>query len=381
VPSEIEGTFFEVRQNMRFHWISFLLLSLIFSSRINAECKNFNFATGPVNLIDNDIGLPVISIKINGVITQAIVDTGSTNIVIDRRLIKSTDMDAQFLEINDFEIGYMKIKNWTAEIKDFSKIFDGKEKYGAIIGMQLLKCKIIIIDNDNKTMSISESNNNENDLHLNKVSIYYNNDDKLPYIFDKNGRSKYLIDTGDDGSLSLVFNSKFNNRHFSDVKTTGINGSTINKIYSLEHNNLTQLSGNRVVVTNIESENYRKIWQNGSIGFGYLLRYNFRLDFFNNIFSFTKRKNFQIDKRNTVGVQLSLNYNSGFSIDHVMKGSPAEKAGLHEGDLICGWDRMHVVSDKDRGELYKNIYEHVGEHMLIYLCNGKTYRIKRRYFY
>ncbi|WP_206244632.1 retropepsin-like aspartic protease [Novosphingobium terrae] len=185
-----------------------------------------------------------------------------------------------------------------------------------------------------------------------------------------------MIDTGDSGSLSIyrsVLGADAPHWRVTDLESVGFGGG-----YTTDYVRLNGISwgGNRLgnVPTTIDG---KAIGGSGSgrIGMEMLERYNLFIDGPNGRLLLTPRSRRPSPPVvSNMGIQGDMT-DQGWQVTHVMRHSPAQAIGLHDGDRICAVDDQAMTAKSliPRGR--------DGSVMHLSLCDGRKIVLKRRNFY
>lgn len=299
---------------------------------------------------------------------------------------KGEYVEGYISENNIFEIKGIKDNNFEllllteGEINLISKL---GIPINGIVGYSFFKNFIVEVNYQNKKIILYK---NFDDLSKKKVIPYEKKKIKLindkPYINlnlklqNYNDEVKLLMDTGLSDGLWLFENDSINcsNTFYVDVLGTGLGGDVIGKKSRIKRLSISNFILNDALVAYPDEEAYSQLniikGRNGSLGGEIFKRFNWIFDYinedvyfrpnkyFNDKFNYnmsgieimhglvqwiikdtksfisTNNNNFNENNFNNVKFNYKYELKPIFEIYSVRKDSPADKAGLKEGDLI-----------------------------------------------
>ena len=196
-----------------------------------------------------------------------------------------------------------------------------------------------------------------------------------------NGRQIALamIDTGSDDAVFLtqVTADQIGFRPLTDVAALGVGGAVVQPLGQLDD---VAIGSSRAAGVYATSGDGSWLGQpiEAMIGMGFLQRYNMVVDVPAGRMQLTKRVTpVPPMPKSTSGVQ-GMYANGSLKIMHVMKGSPAETAGLKKGDQICtlnGKPMSQQLADSHWGRSFP------GTQYSITLCDGRSRSLTTSAFY
>lgn len=406
------------KQRINFRLINNLI---VIPLEINGKKLSFILDSGVsktilFNITENDI------IGLNNVEKVALQGLGNGESVA-ALLSKNNKLSLKGLFSNNETI-YVILKNY----------FDLSSKMGitihGIIGYNLLENFITKINYKTKKIDFYQPENFKFrncrkcevfPLNFHRKKPYINAQVQLDTIGNQLTEVKLLVDSGGSDAIWLFEHTKVNiktpNLFFNDILGEGLSGAIYgnrSRIPKLKLNSFVIEKPTVSFLDSLSTKNARSyIQRNGSIGAGILNRFKVWLDYpnqrlllkkngsfkksFNYNMSgldvvyngkqlikeeetktFTDGYNRQVDGNNSVSFITSFSYKfkPSFKIKHVIKGSPAERAGLKKGDIIIRLNNK-PAHDYTLGSIIQKFQEKDGKKIFITIeRNGKIMKFQ-----
>jgi hypothetical protein len=342
-------------------------------------------------------------IRIDGQKVTALLDTGASESMIDLDLAKRLGLkqvrEASVADINGVKATQPVFGNslivagnrsvvgarlWGADLSGLRQNGFGAE---FIIGMDILQAGGLILDLSNHRMRFVESgialDNADTTLPLElstdgkKVGVKVKLDTLPEQIL--------FLDTGKDGGV-LLREEKFlavtSGRPTSTLLTNGLNSSALQAVAMIKESSLNGIAiRNMLVSAMVKNGNDPHAEYNGILGIGVVGQYDSSFDFRAGTWSIKSRKSYlPPDPRTAIGLQV-LPSDNGLKIEHVMPGSPAERAGLVVGDQICMIDGKDALQDFSERMVLRVSQAVPGLNKTYQLCSGKVHQLVTAEFY
>ena len=338
----------------------------------------------------------IINVKLNGEDVSALLDTGSPNgVTISKEwaerhglaLVRIEDYDiainngaAPFTaQIKDITIGAYHQNGGSVSVMDLSKFSQvgNNHDFDMIIGLAAIKKLVTEINFDKSQIRfLLRSTPPENGIKIKTPIDLIKTRITGDFSINDSRIGKFIIDTGSTESIEITASYLNNIKAIHDK--TDLVVYDVFGIHIYDYFRAAQVAWGDVKFSNVptivESAPVDK-GTDGQIGLQMLERYNVYIDGPNEFIILTSRQNAAPPPLITnMGIQGNIT-DSGWTVAHVMKNSPAATAGLKDGDQICAVDgkKLTASSDIPRGP--------DGSTMHIVLCDGRKIDLVRRTFY
>ncbi|PTS89728.1 hypothetical protein DBR17_02765 [Sphingomonas sp. HMWF008] len=354
-----------------------------------------------VPLKDEVGGILLIDVTVNGVPATALIDTGFPNIILNQRFAISrhlgsrpigkaysvggfqafgvTDHVALAIGKRNFPDGPMQVADFTSVEKALGHPID------IVIGATLIASTGIIVDYDRRRVELMAPHGK---AYSSKVPMKFDrNEMRFTISVPVNGAeiSPLLIDTGSSSSFTITkraYNAISHNiKEATDIEIIGGGGPEIQTIFTLPQ---LRLGTANVPEISAQVENEGFLAQNslaGSIGAELLSRFNFGINPIDqSLYLSNVRGSYTPSAKSTVGIQGDYKPDR-IVISHIMSGSPAQAAGLRDGDEICSVNGEKVINGWAQSAMRNWGTRAPGLKYFISLCSGKTISLTSAQFY
>jgi predicted aspartyl protease len=350
--------------------------------------------SGWISFDSIESGHIVIPVALNGQSVRAMIDTGSDHIVIDKAYAEAhhlpltlwrkvggfgTQVDLYTTPSVTLDIGAVRTtKAGGVVVSDLRGFADMFVKFDIIIGLPLLGVLEWQIDQDNHRFRMM----NSRAIAIREgvaVRVGPMNSGLVTDVTINGKRvTPTLIDTGSDSDVGLTptVAAQTGFREQTDMAALRIGNVVVSPLGRLTD---FQIGNNAVTgaYASVDPTGWTVTNEYGAVvGMGVLRSYNMTVDMQAGRMALTARTTASPPKpKTTAGVQ--GDYHDGrWVIAHVMKNSPAEAAGLRQGDSICSINgRSMSVADRDWGRSAP------GTRFSLTLCDGTSRTMTLRSFY
>ncbi|MGH6860273.1 MAG: aspartyl protease family protein [Phyllobacterium sp.] len=360
-----------------------------------AEAQNW------IELIATAYPFLVVNVVLDGKTIPAMLDTGLSNTIIDLQVARSLGMDVRpygklesfggavdlyATDFNSFEIAGWRQRRGTIGVVDLSHIrAKARNAFSVMIGIDLLAHTALQVDWDHDRirllpggttlagrgvpLRISAPTN-----HL-ATGLSVNN-----HAFDP-----VAVDTGSDGAVavqkSLLPQLSVPANHLTSRLTSVAGGMITSDYFRAQTVQFGDLRFEKLPteVDELVVPGSRQF--QARIGMEFLQRFNFLMDPRAGRMVMTPRVTpIPPTQISTSGVQGDYKPD-GLNIVHVMRGSPAEKAGLKSGDRICMVDGEKVDASWENSGQREWSMGRPGRRVILSLCNGDSKTLTLSEFY
>ncbi len=354
-----------------------------------------------VSLKDRPDGILVINVMVNGMPASAVIDTGSPGVVLNRRFAASLHLDTRAIG-KAYSVGGLQafgvadhvgltiakhaFPTGSMQVADFTEVEGALGRpIDVVIGAALIASTGLVVDYDDHRVAFTDH----------RSSDYVS---KIPITIDRNAMritisapvdgaliNPVLLDTGSSSSLTLAkraylkISSKIKNK--TDIEMVGGGGEELQTIFTLPELNLGTESIQNISAQ-VENEGF--LAHNdlaGSIGSELMSRFNFAISPSSQSLYLSKaRGGYTPSAKSTVGIQADYRPDR-IIISHIMSGSPAQAAGLKDGDEICAVNGVKVFDGWVRSPMRDWGTRAPGLKYLVSLCSGRSISLTSAQFY
>lgn len=366
-----------------------------------AQSSSVILDSGPIPVSIDTAQFLVANVKINGADTAAIIDTGSSDVLIDEsfavehglRISRLVNSGAVGGSVNTgivsdlrLEMGHAIFESIQAHTFDLTSINKAKgTSYKVIIGMSALGAGNLDMNFSDMQVSIGKGSN----IKTEKVRSYPFNMVRGVPVLDialAGKNIKAVIDTGKDTDLSVTDN-EFNaltqaNGLETDLASGGIGGISISRLSSLKTLSFGDYTLKDVVAQGVQSGGLNeRLGADAVVGLRVLRQFNIRLDFVSKrAFLTPSHVEPPVVSRSTSGLQLVYGDTSA-RVVHVMAKSPAATSGWNVGDQICQVNGNVIRDVKSSPQLKAWGTDVPGKKITLTLCNGEKRDLILKKFY
>lgn len=356
-----------------------------------------------IALKDNDDGLLRISVTLDGEPATALIDTGSPGVVLSHRWAKSHHKDIHpigaaisvggaeafgTVDRMSLSIGARAFPAGPMQVSKSSALEQALgEPIDVVIGASLIARTGLTVDYDARrvrflAMPADPTKGAAIALRLDPPATRFS---LAPSVSGK-PFSNILLDTGSMVAVSLTRAgfAKLDARTTptTDIAVAGGGGLEIETVLTLPSVQLGSVSTNDVAAQVEPAHGFlEQIGMNGAIGSSYLRAFNFIIDpTRGTLFLLPRRVSFPPQLKSTVGIQ--GDYTSDrIHVVHIMANSPAQKAGLRDGDEICAVNDQAIVNGWSGSSMRNWGVRAPGSPYRVRLCSGRTVDLVSARFY
>ncbi|WP_288142427.1 aspartyl protease family protein [Mesorhizobium sp.] len=348
-----------------------------------------------IDLVDTEhSGLIIINVVVDGKVLPALLDTGTSVTVLDETIARSFGMevrrygklvgnDGRKIALSEASLESTAIGGWkqekgmigVADLSEFRAAADNA--FSLIIGSDFLAHVALQVDWDGHRVRLLPSGTRA--LEGTSVPLRLESPfNVLVTTLSINGRQfdRVLVDTGDNGGgvvqTSLLPQLSMPADRLTDVSQFGLAGPYVADYFRADEIEFGNVRVAKVPIQAMPTVSRGTLEYEAQVGMGLLSRLNFLLD--------PQAGEIVLAPRSapappldvsTSGVQ-GIYRSDGLSIFHVMRGSPAEEAGLRAGDLICMVDGAKVDASWESGEQRRWSVAEPGRRVNLRLCDGRS---------
>lgn len=351
--------------------------------------------SGWIDFVPTESGHLIIPVVLNGEHVRALIDTGFDQVVVSKPFADAHHLPltpttkpvsfggpAQFYMTPSMTIDVGEIrttKPGTLAVTDFGALSSSMtQPFDVVIGLSYLALGEWEIDQDNRRFRLLKSGTIP---ITGGAEIHVGSGSRLLTTIEVNGKtvSPAMVDLGDDGALYLTQSiaEEVGFKPLTDLGSHGVGGDVVQPLGRVD-----DLAVGSSRATGIYATSSSRDWLDpsikASIGLGFLQRYNMVVDIPLGKMQLIKRVTLGSPiAKTTSGVQGSYN-NGRLTIQHVMKNSPAEVAGLRGGDQICALNGVPMSR-----RLYESHWGRSapGTKYDVKLCNGTSRTLISKSFY
>ncbi len=214
--------------------------------------------------------------------------------------------------------------------------------------------------------------------------------DRLVYTgeISLNGRRlrPLIVDTGDGNAITLSAESWATARLIPPARTStisfGLGGAIVTDLVILEEMKMGMLVAKNVELQ-IESGGgfSQRMGMAGRIGSGFLQKYRVLLDPKAGRLVLKPGPNADAEPLKSTSGVLVASQGDRLRVLHIMRGSPAERAGWHNGDMICMIDGASIPADYAGSTLSTWSIGKTGRVVAFDMCDGSWRALTLRPFY
>ena len=351
--------------------------------------------SGWIDFAPTESGHIIIPAVLNGEPVRALIDTGFDQIVVSKAFADAHHLPltpttkpvsfggpSQFYMTPNMTVGVGEIrttKPGTLAVTDFGALSSTRVRpFDVVIGLSFLALGEWEIDQDHHRFRIQESGTNP---ITGGVEVHVGAGSRLLTTIQVNGKpvNPAMIDLGGDDAVYLTRATadEVGFRALTDVGSVGVGGEVVQPLGRL-HDFAVGSSRS----TDIYATSGAGGWIDPSIkaiiGIELLRRYNMVVDIPLGRMQLTERVTpVPPTPKSKSGVQGDY-ANGRLTIQHVMKNSPAEMAGLKKGDQICGLNSRPMsqrLFDSHWGRAAP------GTRYAVKLCDGTSRSLVLKSFY
>jgi predicted aspartyl protease len=353
-------------------------------------------------LIDADKGpLMITEVEVNGHRLAAALDTGAEFTIIDSAVARQIglSMGAPFetgalggkiqvfrADINKLVAGgFTRTGGWVG-VTDLSAFEQtSPQHFSMIIGADFLSQVALAVDRDSQSLAFLHSGTRPRSgfatapLHVSQPGSHFS----IPLSI--NGRRiEVRIDTGSDGDLTLV-GSHWTELVPADAQTTDLvsigagGGLYLQTVARLHSASLAGLPIGDALADRADDHSATRT--DGVVGMGVLSRFNLFLDAHAGVIAVSRpQKPPKPSEHTMVGIQ-GLTGDDGLQVVHVMAHSPAQEAGIKDGDRICTVDGERISAAWKGTPKGRWMLGPAGKTVSLGRCDGGTVQVTLRQFY
>ena len=319
-----------------------------------------------IPMLDPDKGQQIIiPVTLNGHIEQALLDTGAESVTIDSRRARELGLKAvpwgnwsgmsgpvpyDVAPIDSFELGGFRQRDGNIAVFDLSSLIAvSPHPFTMVIGAEFLKQVAIDFDFDAARLRFRRSGSRwvvGTDLPL---TIKPSGTRFITAVsIEGQHVAPTVLDTGDNGTLAIndgIARQVVRSQRVSDAMQAVIGGRVVNRLFQARS---VVFGSARIADVPVFVRTGEVLHDplgppsRAMIGLALLLRFNVTLDAPAGRLTLAPRlRPPHPDTVSTSGIQ-GLYQADGLAVVHVMRGSPAEAAGLKDGDRICQVDGAMV---------------------------------------
>ena len=346
----------------------------------------------------------IIPVRLNGVDAPALLETGSPMVIIDRRLASELRLTVSRgptltglngavpvdeSRLDTLAVGLMSGKDIPVGVADFGG-FDPLTgaTFRAILGAKLFNWTALQVDFDHAMLRFLPPGAASGGVAVAEARLDPQSG-KILTSLEINGQriDRVEISTGQSSDLRISGDVwrrvKSAGARVTDFASADVTGIALN-----DYTVLPQVSiGGQMVndVTTVIDAKPGSVLDadhvNAVLGLDLLRRFNFVLDVDGGKLVVAPRRAPDPPMpKSTTGLQGE--YDAGdYRIIHVMRGSPAERAGLKDGDRICAVDHQTVDGSWAGSENGKWSTGAAGKEVELTLCSGEVKSLMREEFY
>lgn len=371
--------------------------------RTNVSIMRCSIETGWLSTnIDQRVSLAVAG-RLNGHATQVMIDTGAPRTTISTRLADALRIpytigkSRSFLNAiaDTFEGGEVEIElgefakyKQKVEVVDFKYFQVLNIPIDLVIGRDLLKNCMFSYDRKSRRIKISDDVDSS---EFKAVKLFDDNGDNFLYtsvVISDGENIKSYIDTGSASSYKITSDRNASQIVGNDVKITTVPISSLVSVSIEEIAIIPQIFIDNSPIYNLTVNFAQTTPKNGEknptvglIGRGVLERFSFIVDFKNKkLFIDDEVQNPPNIIKSTSGLVVIPVLNN-LSVIHVMRNSPAERAGWKLGAQICAVDGQEIPKNYRESSLRRWTIDAPGRKVLLKLCNGETRTLTLEEFY
>ncbi len=351
---------------------------------------------------DSRIGVAVTG-QVNSHPTQVMIDTGAPRTTISKRLADTLRLSytigepRSFLNAmaDTFKAGEVEINlgdgvkyKQKVEVVDFKYFQVLNVPIDLVIGRDLLKNCMLSYDQKSLKIKIS---NDMNTSGFKVVNLFDDNGDNFLYtsVFIVDGENiKSYIDTGSASSYKITSDRNASHIVGDKVKITTVPISSLVSVsieeiaiipkILIDHFPIYNLGVNFAQTT---PKNGVKNPTVGLIGKGLLERFSFIVDFKNKKLFIGDEVQTPPDIIKSTSGLVVIPVLNNLSVIHVMRNSPAERAGWKLGAQICAVDGQDIPKNYRESNLRRWTIDTPGRQVSLKLCSGETRTLTLEEFY
>jgi predicted aspartyl protease len=343
----------------------------------------------------------VVNVAVDGKIVPALFDTGAAVSVLDAAFAKSLNMEVRpegriegfggsaeygLSRFKSFAIGGYRHDGGTIGVVDLSQMRAATGlRYSVIVGSDLLAYTALQVDWDHRRLRILPSGSRTlegtavplrteppADRFITTVSI------------DGHALETAIVDTGADEMAireSTLSELRLEPNRLTDIMAVGIGGKHVLRYFRVDAVEFGDVQVDRIPA-HIEASVFPDPTPfQALIGMDLLRHFNFLIDPGAGHIIVAPRTT-PVFRRaiSTSGIQGEYS-DDGAIIMHVMRGSPAAAAGLHEGDRVCAVDGAKVDATWQNSRLGNWHADKPGRRVTLRLCDGREKIITLAEFY
>jgi len=346
-------------------------------------------------------GVLSFKVSINGKEILALLDTGSSAIVVDQRLVSDLGIQAEGSGLINATGGAIRSANAAhvrlafgqadrpdsrIQIGDLTSLNAARRtQFGAIVGTSVFGQGTLELDFQRMRFRVLQSAPAATDAKFVAMEIVTG----VPVVTIALGGTlnrRIMLDTGKDGDLALT-DGTFENLAKPTIPTTdlargGLGGISVARLTVLPSLSFQGFRINEVALE-AESEDpfIKRLGVDGIAGTHLLQRFNLVLDFVTRKVSITPSGVAVVPiVKSTSGLQIAYGPAAG-EVMHVMKGSPAARGGWKVHDRVCSIDGQPVAIVGASAVLKAWGTDRPGRTINFAMCDGQKRELTLAKFY
>jgi predicted aspartyl protease len=370
-------------------------------SNVRFQLKFDQSKVSPQPIVDADKGpFLVTEVEVNGHPVPALLDTGSEFTLVDSSVAPGlglkpagtfeTGAEGGKIQVGQAEIeslafgGFTRSGGWIG-LTDLGPLRQlVPQNFAMILGADMLAQVAVVADRDSGTITFLRSGTRPSgDFTTVPLGISEPGNHFVIPLWVNGKGVDVRIDSGADSELRLVA-SRWPSlipatARATDLAQAGAGGIYVSPIADVDSATIGNLPIGEAIADRIADGGATRV--DGVIGMGLLSRFNFILDARAGRLALARaRKPFMVDDKTMVGIQGPLT-DEGLKIIHVMARSPAQEAGLKDGDRICSVDGEKITAAWKGTPKGKWMLGPPGKVVTLGRCGGGTVQVTLRPFY
>jgi predicted aspartyl protease len=355
----------------------------------------------PQPIVESDKGPYLVTeVELNGHRLPALLDTGSEFTLVDSSVaqqvgLKPTEtfnagawggtIRVSVAEIDSLAVGAFTRKGGWIGVSDLGQVRQlVPQHFSVLLGADFLTQVAVETDRDSGSVTFLPSGVRPSDVFTTVPLGISEPGNHFVIPLRVNGHGiDVRIDTGADGELSLV-NSKWpelvpTNAPTTDLAQVGAGGLYLETIAQLNSATIGNLPIGQSIADRIPDGGATRT--DGVIGMGALSRLNFILDARGGTMAVARaQKPYAPADKTMVGIQGRAT-DQGLEVIHVMAHSPAQEAGLKDGDRICTVDGEQISPAWKGTPKGRWMLGPAGRVVTLGRCGGGSVEVTLRPFY
>lgn len=344
----------------------------------------------------------VVNLVVDGKNVPALLDTGTTHTVIDLAVAVNLGLKTQLagkLEslagsidlstttFTSFELGAFRQSGGMIGVVDLSHVRRmGNNEFSAIVGSDILANIALQVDWDQDRVRLLSSGTKA--FSGERIPLRFNaSTHQFLTTLSLNGHEldQVAIDTGGNGTISLLksvlLQLSISPDRITDRLSYVAGGTVLRDYFRVDRVNFGEQRFERMPAEAASSVVAGLPSLPAQIEMEFLQQFNFLMDATDGYITTSPRdRSPEPPQSTTSGVQ-GVYRDDGLSIYHVMRGSPAEKAGLTSGDRVCMVDDDKIDRSWEHGQQRSWSVGEPGRRVDLGLCDGTIKSLTLAQFY